>query len=620
MLASVYASVALLAAAAGCLPAAHALQGNGGVAFSLDTMVQLPPIVYETTADQFIREHLFIQNGSYNLEHFYRCDITRIWHFYFKQAANLIDVNNGDIVVSTNDNGRIISFSNSFANVEDIPPRLPGSSWETSHPEGVLNALAKFAKYAGISTDDFSSIQVVPVSHKIMELANVPFTLQPVRAEQTYLQLSDGSVVQTWLFRILLRHHDYHVHVHALDGRVLQVVDWVSQGAYRALPLSVNNPTEGERQLLVNPESQLASPSGWVKNDWTAPPTTRGNNVEVYADSLKESGGVISSPMVEDSLTFDYALDVRKSLDENLDAVLTNLFVTLNAMHDLLYGYGFTEIAGNFQSSNYDREGLGDDDVVAVVVSGARYDGADFFATSEGESPRIFIYRRDEDNVDGHGALNNGLIVHEYTHGLTSRLVGGPWTGHCLNAFESAGINEGIADFVAVWTEIGAHHTRIDQFDFGRFSGGKTARTYPYTTDMNVNPTTFAFLNDESWAESHKQGEIWASMLLEVYWNLVGKLGFGANMRSASSKHGNTLMLKLLMVAMKMTPCQATFIMMRDMLLQAERRLTHGAHQCDIWRGFAKRGLGIAAKSSRAHGTGQVVEDTSMPAFCTVQR
>lgn len=42
-------------------------------------------------------------------------------------------------------------------------------------------------------------------------------------------------------------------------------------------------------------------------------------------------------------------------------------------------------------------------------------------------------------------------------------------------------------------------------------------------------------------------------------------------------------------------PCNPTFIQARDAILDADIALTGGDNACEIWKGFAKRGLGANA-------------------------
>ena len=42
-------------------------------------------------------------------------------------------------------------------------------------------------------------------------------------------------------------------------------------------------------------------------------------------------------------------------------------------------------------------------------------------------------------------------------------------------------------------------------------------------------------------------------------------------------------------------PCNPNFIQARDAILDADKALTGGQNACEIWKGFAKRGLGEEA-------------------------
>ncbi|KAJ1341169.1 hypothetical protein BSLG_010784 [Batrachochytrium salamandrivorans] len=68
-------------------------------------------------------------------------------------------------------------------------------------------------------------------------------------------------------------------------------------------------------------------------------------------------------------------------------------------------------------------------------------------------------------------------------------------------------------------------------------------RKYPYTTDLDVNPLKYQDAVGEK--ERHNLGEIWTTMLLEVYWNLVEEYGFSANLHDATQKKGNIIFLQL---------------------------------------------------------------------------
>ena len=57
---------------------------------------------------------------------------------------------------------------------------------------------------------------------------------------------------------------------------------------------------------------------------------------------------------------------------------MTNLFYWNNIMHDVTFGYGFDEAAGNFQVTNYSGAVGGGDDVRAEAQDGSGTNNANF--------------------------------------------------------------------------------------------------------------------------------------------------------------------------------------------------------------------------------------------------
>ncbi|RKP07645.1 Fungalysin metallopeptidase-domain-containing protein [Thamnocephalis sphaerospora] len=585
----------------------------------------------------FVRNRLGVPDGSYRVDHSYRTKSMRVTHFYLKQVIDGIPVSNGDLSLNVADDGRVVAFFNTFANLN-----ASFSRWRMNNTVGnttflgARDALVKFAEHAKLDLGDISTIHEKSALHNdtavTLDLAPVPFADRPVRAKQAYLRLSDNGVAPVWALRVKLPHNDYHIHVNAVDGRILRLVDWVSRATYRVLPIKESDPITAKRQLFVNPVSPRASPNGWLIANPLQPGkrqtyTTRGNNVEARAQPRRNDPTSIRMPVTDANQQFDFPLDLSKPPEKNTDASVTNLFYVVNTMHDVFYLYGFTEIAGNFQKDNLGRGGKGGDAVLAVTLDEAIYNNSEFEAGADGEPATLRLYRYTKTQPHRDGALDNGLIVHEYTHGLSTRLVGGPSTGNCMTLLGPAGINEGTSDFVAMWTQIQAHDTRARAFELSLYSYGSNVRPYPYSTNMKVNPVTFDYFNNDAWAENHKLGVIWSSILYEIYWNLVDKLGFDSNTRSVSLARGNTLMLKLLVSALKLIPCEESFITARNAFLQAEKQLTGGAHQCALWRGFAKRGLGMGAKLNGQRDVvtidgaltlvDNVIADFAAPSHCT---
>jgi extracellular elastinolytic metalloproteinase len=78
---------------------------------------------------------------------------------------------------------------------------------------------------------------------------------------------------------------------------------------------------------------------------------------------------------------------------------------------------------------------------------------------------------------------------------------------------------------------------------------------------------------------------------------MVEKSGFTDDWtpRNTTAIAGNTAFLQLVMDAMKIQPCNPTFLNARDAILAADKANYNGEYFCEIWKGFAKRGLGVSA-------------------------
>jgi extracellular elastinolytic metalloproteinase len=127
---------------------------------------------------------------------------------------------------------------------------------------------------------------------------------------------------------------------------------------------------------------------------------------------------------------------------------VTNLFYWNNIIHDVQYQYGFDEAAGNFQVNNYGRGGLGNDSVRAEAQDGAGTNNANFGTPADGQRPRMQMFIWTAANPDRDGDLDAGIIVHEYGHGISNRLVGGPANVNCLTNTQQPG--EGLSDWWAL--------------------------------------------------------------------------------------------------------------------------------------------------------------------------
>jgi len=218
------------------------------------------------------------------------------------------------------------------------------------------------------------------------------------------------------------------------------------------------------------------------------------------------------------------------------------------------------------------------------------------------------IARDPETGVMRDGDFDAGIITHEYGHGISNRLTGGPSTVGCLGNQEQMG--EGWSDFLAVALTARSSDDRESRgvgnyalYNESRDSQG--IRPTAYSTNMSVNPSTYDDI--KTLAVPHGVGYVWATMLWEMHWNLIDEYGFKNDVYKRWPTGGNNLAIQLVMDGMKFQPCRPGFVDGRNAILAADQALTDGENQCLIWSAFAKRGLGFSAvqgsSEDRSDGT-----------------
>ncbi len=206
------------------------------------------------------------------------------------------------------------------------------------------------------------------------------------------------------------------------------------------------------------------------------------------------------------------------------------------------------------------------------------------------------------------GSLDNGIIAHEFGHGISIRLTGGRLNSGCLGNDEQMG--EGWSDFFSLVMTNGAED-RGDQgrgigtFAVGQTPEGRGIRRFPYSTNMSVNPQTYDFIKGTT--APHPLGEVWTAMLWDMYWKFIDLYGFDPDWSNENS--GNHKAVYLVIEGMKMQQCNPGFIQGRDAILKADQEIFNGAHKCLIWEVFARRGLGINAVGGDTDDRGDGVED-----------
>ena len=204
--------------------------------------------------------------------------------------------------------------------------------------------------------------------------------------------------------------------------------------------------------------------------------------------------------------------------------------------------------------------------------------------------------------------FDNGIIVHEYTHGISVRLTGGASNSSCLTNAEQMG--EGWSDFLSLVmthdpVDAGSDKRGIGTYVRNQATDGGGIRPYPYSTDFGINPVTYDYIKLNQFTVPHGVGSVWCSMLWDLYWAFIDVYGYDSDVYSGTG--GNNMVMHLVMDGLKLQPCNPGFITGRDAIIKADENLNAGKNKLLIWQVFAKRGLGYSAdqgsSASKSDGT-----------------
>lgn len=213
--------------------------------------------------------------------------------------------------------------------------------------------------------------------------------------------------------------------------------------------------------------------------------------------------------------------------------------------------------------------------------------------------------------------LEMGVIAHEFGHGVSNRLTCGPSNSNGLSNNEQMG--EGWSDFLALaftheQGDVGSDPRGIGNWLINEDRNGGGIRTYPYSTNMSINPHTYQNIAKAAsgiQTEVHYLGEVWCAMLWDMYWEFVDEYGYDSDLSYGTG--GNNMAIQLVIDAMKLQPCNPGFVDGRDALLEADDARYGGKHADLIWKAFARRGLGYSAAQGNPNNTADGEEAFDLP-------
>jgi hypothetical protein len=209
------------------------------------------------------------------------------------------------------------------------------------------------------------------------------------------------------------------------------------------------------------------------------------------------------------------------------------------------------------------------------------------------------------------GDLEVGIIIHEFGHGVSNRLTGGPGV-NCLSGNEQAG--EGWSDYLALATLL---DPALDDPQGPRGMGpyalfqdsrqGNGIRPRPYSRNMEIQPFTYDSIRTGGWlpnaamtsgtslALPHGLGHGWAATLWDMTWDLIDKHGFNPDVYGTWDSGGNIRALQYVMDGLKFQGCGPTLLVSARAVIAAADVLSNGEDYCTVYAAFARRGFGYSA-------------------------
>jgi extracellular elastinolytic metalloproteinase len=358
-----------------------------------------------------------------------------------------------------------------------------------------------------------------------------------------------------------------------------------------------------------------ASPNGWAYPIKNLGVTTQGNNANSYANwsnfLVPEGEGLIRpvDPLGHFYYGFSNSWQRTKgqtlppSYEEDVDTAVTNLFYHHNLFHDYYYNLGWTEPAGNMQVNNFGKGGSGGDPILGLAQAGALtggeplYTGRDnaYMLTLPDGLPSwsgMFLWEPITGAFEGayaDGDFDAGVIYHEYTHALSSRLVAG---GEALGSFQSGSMGEGWGDWYGMSYLI--RNDLQEEPIVGAYVTGNDERGIRNWA-LDEAPLNYGDIGyDITGPEVHADGEIWAAILWHMREVLVEKYG---------ENKGAKIAEQLVIDAMPISAPNPSMADMRIAILAADVIRYTGDHYNLLWKAFAKRGLGYSASSADGNDT-----------------
>lgn len=387
------------------------------------------------------------------------------------------------------------------------------------------------------------------------------------------------------------------------DGEILYCKSTVHRARARGKVFEFN-PGVADRRFIDFPRPigdypvTPSVPLFGFPSDWVSDSKTLGNSTLA---TLNTGSSTLTGTLSSGTVVFD------PSQADGDDQKLLNIFYFCNYMHDFLFILGFDESSGNFQLVNATNTGLAGDPVRARAHSGPVNGTANMATGPDGLPPLMNMGLVTGPNR--HTAFDADVVFHEYVHGLTNRLAGGPLDTGSMTLLQPGGLGEGYSDYFALtllnFFRSGPEKTVVGDWVVNSPRGIRRA---PY--DENY---PFKYGDMSRFPEEHDMGEVWCAALMSMTRRTRTALG---------NQEGYRLSWQIVVDGLKLVSGNPTYLEARDGILRALDDLrsinritaaTHAAVRKAAWQAFARFGMGVNAFSPDPDDVDNIVGDSTLP-------
>jgi hypothetical protein len=369
--------------------------------------------------------------------------------------------------------------------------------------------------------------------------------------------------------------------------------------------------------FLDTPNDDTPDPEDEVR------PDGNGNYVKDFEPVLSPLGNCPAAGCSWDHI-------IPNSWETNLDQNAQQVFYFVNHYADHLKAapIGFDEASGNFQTKNQSGKGKGKDALLAQASDGAataivipdpfnNATNANMLTPADGTPPQMQMYLFEPlpalapDFADVNGGDDASIVYHEFTHGLTNRLVILGDGDGALTSPQAGAMGEAWSDFYAEDYLISqGFETDSDapgEIIVGGFTDNFNNSLRTEAIDCTIGaddtacprvgadevPQTGGYAYDAfgkiiGQPEPHADGEIWSQTLMEIRRALIAAHG---------TDDGEQRTLALVTGGLRLSPPEPSFLDMRNSILEADT-MAGGADHDLLWKIFARRGMGFDARST----------------------